>query len=415
MKVKSILIAAVTLVLLPSCGVRISAAQEPGAPKLDPPPKSEAHCLFRVIYDPASRLVNLERIKIDMLESPEVHAMVAAQVLGMKPIEIDKETIRSRFGIVTTGEYLNESKSAGYSVSGVMIIPVRIVSNDEKLPADKLLKAVGPVLQSQLQSMDDAAKNLQKTREILRTEVEASQNRLALLRKRVNDIKKLLGLSRDAAQLILNELQAARADLQHAHVESQNGQLQTQGLRARQQALERQVDALGKKFGEGSTHDPVVLELQKVVTVRERLFASVRALHKALAPGGGEDTLANAEGALAEARAELAKYQRVAAQSAGGERLAELNKRLADTQIELAEAEAQNEELKKRLEEAAALFERRAKEAENINTDSAEVDQLQAEIQIEVGQYRKFSGRLRDAELELKLHRPPTVTVIPQQ
>ena len=344
--------------------------------------------LVRVVCEPESANAILKVLEARLWREALKDA-VKARLLKATPATVGKPLPHWSLG--PDGFSLDSGKRESV-ISGYL--EIRSATELKGPIVGELLHAIAKELEAEIREADDGRKSLIETRDILYREVSVAQDLLQLNREKLQKIKQ---------QLRLVSEEAAQATQQRARADLENGQLQIHGLRARETALNEQIAALAKKVDANATRDPVVVELMKVVDAREKLLATVRALHQNAAPGGGEDALANAEGSVAEARAELAKYQRAAAQSAGGDRLAELNKRLGDTQIDLAEAEARRDLLERNVEEVRAA-----------QSDSTQVKQVESDIQIDEAQYRKLAERLRDADLELKLYRSATVTIIPQ-
>jgi len=146
--------------------------------------------------------------------------------------------------------------------------------------------------------------------------------------------------------------------------------------RARRDAIAEQVAKLGAAASQAATADPVVLELEKVVKLREQKLARakmaaeaksastqaevkagllpVRAAEEANA--AATQQVADGEEGLALALAELAKQRQAASQAAGGSLLADLNKELTMLTIDLVETEARHQALVGRATELWANY-----------------------------------------------------------
>lgn len=236
------------------------------------------------------------------------------------------------------------------------------------------------------------------------------------LRTQVAEVRAAVG----QAEQRFKELQAVRQELSAAAGQSElsrdvvSGQIQTDerqereldqqlaGLRARRGALAEQIARIGSQAAAEVEDDPVVVELAKVVELRE---ANLKRWQELVADGRAPtNEQQTAQEALALAKAELARQRQAASQRAGGDLLAELNKELVRLTVDIAAAEAQREFIRQRLTQAREkkLLELADRYEREVRTQLAAAEQV----------LRDTLKRQADLESRLANYRPPTVTVL---
>ncbi len=116
-------------------------------------------------------------------------------------------------------------------------------------------------------------------------------------------------------------------------------------MEARRQAIEERVDELLKLAHEAEESDPIIVELLKIQEIRQQQLENVRMRHSV-----GQATPAEvnqAEADMANARIDLLKAQRGAADRASGGVLEKLNNELSNLIVQLAEIDARTGALEK--------------------------------------------------------------------
>jgi len=129
--------------------------------------------------------------------------------------------------------------------------------------------------------------------------------------------------------------------------EYETAQLDLKVKAARSDAITEAVNELEAKAELTGNSDPVVLELQRIVDIREKELKSARdARASAVA---SESDLDNAEVAAAQARMQLLQQKAASASAAGGDVVAGWNHELLSLSIDLAEARARAQAIKEEL------------------------------------------------------------------
>ncbi len=121
-------------------------------------------------------------------------------------------------------------------------------------------------------------------------------------------------------------------------------------VQARREAIEERVDELLKLANEAEESDPIISELQKIQEIRQQQLENARMRHSA----GGSATAAevsHAEADMANARIDLLKAQRAAADRASGGALEKFNDELSELIVRLAEIDARTGALEKLAEQ----------------------------------------------------------------
>jgi|GEM_PF-6854159 len=231
------------------------------------------------------------------------------------------------------------------------------------------------------------------------TEVQAAvrqaQQRYTELQTLRQELSVAAGRTELSRHVIVEQIQADERELSALDT-------RLAALRARRSALTEQIAHISGQVAAHVNDDPAVIELSKVVQLRE---AHLNRWQDLVANGrAGADDAQAAEEALALARAELAKQRQLIAQRAGGELLAELNKELVTLTVDIAAAEAQRECIRHRLTQVQEmkLLELADRYEREVRSQIAAAEQVLSE------------ALKRQAELESRLasYRPPTVIVL---
>ena len=355
-------------------GLSIAAAQEPAAQR-PKKPVSDVKAAVRVVADPASGLAN-QTLLTHLFTDPSIVAQVVAKV-APDAAEPGAETIWPPG--MTVGN------SFGSLPPGVVIFKLHVYSYDARLPADKLLSSAIEVLGTELVKLDTQ----------YQTDMEQAKKYDELVTRMGNDLKSQKLNSAKLATIYKMPSNAALAGQQEGRLDAQREalQIESQGLIARKKVLEEQIADMGGKASAEAAKDPVAVELEKAVQIRERVLATRREGNKQSVVSLEQKL--EAEGALIAAKAELAKFRREIAQS-GGQRIAELRRRLEDASADLAECEAKRE----------ALI--------TIGTRAGNPDLALKRIEVELleSEYRQTSGDLLKLKTKLRFYRPPTITLV---
>ena len=200
------------------------------------------------------------------------------------------------------------------------------------------------------------------------------------------------GLSREA---ILDQMR----DLEDHKRETE---MELAGQQALRRALEEQIARIGERLETETKGDAVLAELEKVVELRNQQLDRFREL---VAQGQASPAeLADVQGQVAMAKVELAEQRRAAMERLGADRLAELNEELARVSIHAAELEARLHFIAQRLEqmetknllELADRFER----------------EVSVQLPMAIEAVESAAAWRRELERQIRVARPPTVTVI---
>lgn len=199
------------------------------------------------------------------------------------------------------------------------------------LRASEFLDGVITSLERQLAEWHARERGLAAAERELQEASDLLARRRARFRGLEQEIRKATGRA-DAS------VDAIRSSLPKLDEERQALKLQVVGNEARQQALAEAIERLAKAAGERAQDDPVAVELQKIVELREMAARHARQLHEAAQASARE--VSDAEAAVAEARAKLLERRDAVARANGGELLETLNRELAMLSIDAAEAQA---------------------------------------------------------------------------
>jgi hypothetical protein len=186
---------------------------------------------------------------------------------------------------------------------------------------------------------------------------------VAELQKQVRDYKNQLDDVRRKTEALSGPYseQFTRVQFDAAASKLQELALERVGLAARREAIEARIDALRELDDQDARDDPVIAELRKLVDIREEQFANLKALNETGQASG--ISMRNAQAEVAQARIEMLRARRSAAEVANGPLIRELNNELSRLIIRDAELKATHDALDERtekLEELIAAADQRA-------------------------------------------------------
>jgi hypothetical protein len=111
--------------------------------------------------------------------------------------------------------------------------------------------------------------------------------------------------------------------------------LDVAALSAERDVLAKTVTQIDADAAQKAHDDPVAAELEKIVSLKQSMLASLVALQKVGNASPGE--LSNAESAAAEAHVQLLERRETVERSAGGDELGDLQKQLVQVEVNLAQ------------------------------------------------------------------------------
>jgi len=210
--------------------------------------------------------------------------------------------------------------------------------------ADALLKAVARRLEAALRRIHEASLSQ------IRLQLELADRELNDAKKALDGIREVRRHLREKAGTTDLSQQTVLKKVSDFESERERLEMELLGQRARQKAIERQI-AIGQATAqERLRDDPVAVELQKVVTLREKELESARAMHAKKVLSAAE--VAAVETQVALAKAELARRREEAAGAGARELLASLNAELVTLAIDVVEGEARLMVINERLAKA---------------------------------------------------------------
>lgn len=359
-------------------------------------PSSEvasASCVLRIAYATADLPLNRDSFEV-LLRSTSVLGAAVGEVRGLTP-EMLGEDVSAELWELSENQTVERHTPTTTALLRLHVIVERSVP-DADAKARQLLEALCQRLE-QVFSERSAEALSRRREEFTRAEeqVKQAEQRLA----QVQELQQKLYA--EAGQAELSQT-AVLADLQGWKREQQEREAKLAALHARQNALLEQIARIGQEVKARVQEDPVAIELQKVVELREQALEKTKELTKEHLAGDNE--IAAGEERVALARAELAKQRQAASQAAGGSLLADLSKEVVTLAADIAESEAGREYFRGRLAQA-----REQKLLELVDRYEGEVVlQLKA---AEQGVHIALDRRL-EAEEQLARCRPATVTVL---
>jgi len=381
-------------VLLLVAGSGAQAGHEQTPAETQPSPEAaSASCVLRIAYATADLPLNRDSFEV-LLRSTSVLGAALREVPGLTP-QMLGEDVSAELWELSENQTVERHTPTTTALLRLHVIVERSVP-DADGKARQLLDALCRRLE-QVFSERSADALGRRRDEMARAEEQVKQ-----AERRVVQVQELQQkLYAEAGQTELSRA-AVLANLQNWERDQQELEAKLAALHARQNALLEQIARIGGEIKTRAQEDPVAIELQKVVELRERALAKTREQAKqALA---SDDQVAGGEERLALARAELAKQRQAASFAAGGSLLADLSKDVVSLATDIAESEARREYFRGRLAQA-----RERKLLELADRYEGEVaPQFKA---AEQGVRIALDRRL-EAEEQLARCRPATVTVL---
>lgn len=359
--------------------------------------KSAASAILRVTADPETGLTGRGFME-NLVNSGETKRKVLEAVLP------DDDEIDEKLGswLLNPLRGPDDIRVGEDQPPGVFAERILAVSREERVPAEKLLEALRDVIEKKLiELLFPERRRLNQILAMQRDMYVKLENEVRLRRTQYQNLAERLGAT-SSEELAAQRRLLVEAEVQRQsrlETERQSTVIELESLRARRQMLERQIAELSKQAEEGAAEDMVVKELEKAVEMQEALVAAAR-----LQPDSDRLT---AELKLAEARAELAKYRRLAQREAGGDRIAELQRRLSETDLEIVEAEVRIQALGKLSQHIMREMEKR------LRADSTDLKILEMDIELQERALREAKEELHKLQRQLELFRSPMVMLIP--
>jgi len=381
-------------VLLLVAGSGAQAGHEQTPAETQPSPEAaSASCVLRIAYATADLPLNRDSFEV-LLRSTSVLGAAVGEVRGLTPQMLGEEVSAELWQLSELKQMENHTAITTALLRLHVIVERSVPDADAK--ARQLLAALCQRLEQVFAERSEEALS-QRREEVARAaeQVQQAEQRLA----QVQELQQKLYA--EAGQAELSQA-AVLADLQGWEREQQEREAKLAALHARQNALLEQIARIGQEVKARVQEDPVAIELQKVVELRERALEKTKEMtREGLA---GDNEIAAGEERVALARAELAKQRQAASQAAGGSLLADLNKEVVTLAADIAESEARREYFRGRLAQAR---ERKLLEL---------TDRYEGEVapQFKAAQQTVRMGldRRLEAEEQLARCRPATVTVL---
>ncbi len=286
-----------------------------------------ASCLVQVTF--REDLLWLDKAALHaLLTSSGVLGAAVRQVPGLDPDKSDAADVQIfELGKSFTAEGTRRIVTALFSVD----VFTRLTGDpsEARLKTEQLLGQLCKRLESELRERCGVEQGHLRAQ---LTEVQAAVKQAEQGLEEIQNVQQELfaaaGRSDLSRQAILEEMQA----LEYRQRELD---MKLATLHARQNALAEQIARIGREAAAQVDGDPVVIELTKVVQLREQQVKRIQ--------DGGARAPLQEEDKLAVARAELAKQRQAVSQRAGGELLADLNKELVMLVVDIAATEAERE------------------------------------------------------------------------
>ena len=329
-----------SIAILLCSGGSLRAAIQAGEPAPPPVPAEgtyEAECFLKVSWDPG--ILPLTEESIGWL-AEHAGKEAVAEILDVPFHQTRDNALFLVFQ--TTGSIFNEGAL-------VAKLKFRIRPTDRwDLPpvADELVAATREGLRAAVEQVND------NELRALHAQIERAQAERARAEQRVIRLQELRAqLSESAGRndLSREDIVAEVRNLQNAQHELELALAQQRAVR---RSLEEEIARIGRKTEEQAKEDPIAVELEKVVELRnfecERHNALVQAYQAT--PNEGSEL----EERLALAKVQLAQHRMEMAQRAGAGRLEELNNELAAVAIETTGLEGRLQWANERLEHIRA-------------------------------------------------------------
>jgi hypothetical protein len=208
-------------------------------------------------------------------------------------------------------------------------------------------------------------------------------------------------LEKNMENLSLNDLYNKQRDLLN---EQQDMQRSLAEREAEQRVIDEQIALITHQVAKQVADDPVIKELKQLVDLHEKRVEDFRTMYTS---GNKHEDRAELEALqenLLNAKIELAKQERTAAQDAQGNILADLNNRLYDITTELAMGHAELDVINKQLH---AISEQQAK----LKLDQQN-DALGLREHNTMQQLKNIERRIADLEEKLRNLEEPAIFVI---
>lgn len=192
------------------------------------------------------------------------------------------------------------------------------------------------------------------------------------------------------------------AEVEDLRRQMESIEMELQSLTARRSALAKQIAEVGERAAKETEQDPVVAELEKVVSLRQAELAElIKRVDEGLAT---QSETRRVQEEVARARAELAQYRRTAVQQAGGAWLDDLNKALVSVSSELLSENAKRTVIEARLED---VEKRNLLELVNRYDREVRLEREMAELAV-----RRALSELHELTQQKRSYQSPRVTVL---
>jgi hypothetical protein len=297
--------------------VCVGAAPESDQKAEQPKQAAIGYALVRVVADPESGLANQNLIRA-LFMSDEIIRDAIGNLLHMPPNDKAIEAIRNNVGF-----WEEKTENSAALPPGIAMLKVGCRSTDERVQPNKLLGKIGVELGNMLNSLDPVR---QRRKGELRRQEQYIAQRLQDWQKKRDALSVLVRLHQTSLDPHQVTEEQSRLDAQKQGIE-----LSLKAAEARHRALGELIAELAAKVTR-TADDTVVKELEKAVQARTKILESIQDRHS-------RDAI-SAEDELARAKAELARYRQQLAATAGGDRIAELQRQVQDTEIEQSELKA---------------------------------------------------------------------------
>lgn len=283
---------------------------------------------------------------------------------------------------VTSIQLVDAQNSTGGFSNAPVGLDIRSLSIQIQFPSDEYdAEVLAGEWERVRERLESALRRMQVSIERRRVEEVETQRRAAEA-YRLSTERMIADLS-DRLEAIGDpgHVEQLRARLDAATAKISELSLDRVGVEARREAITHRIAELRRASDEASEDDALIVELEKIVAIRERQLELVRTME---GPGTTppRDVVDAAESQVAAARVELLKAKRATASAAAGGALQELNNELSRLIVQLAEIDA------------------RTKGLESIKQSLREATSAGATVQASVLHERlaKLQGRLAEAE-----------------
>lgn len=249
--------------------------------------------------------------------------------------------------------------------------------------------------------VQDMQKRLAERRRQVAEESTSLADRMEPLSRELNEVSSKMGdlQGRLAKSALPEDRPAIQQMLIKLAEQRQETGISLEVLEARRQILARQIDMLTQELKDKAHGDAIAAELQKVVEAKE---ANVRRIQEMIDKKiASSFELAEASGALAEAKARWLERQELVANRAGGDVLGGWNRELLNSGIDDAEKRARYKALGEQLEKLNDGL----KAAQELGDLSAKAKALEDQLRPLQQEYIAFceqERQLSKAKIEVK-------------